>query len=154
MKSNPCPCNSGKTYRECCEPYHLGKALPRVPEELMRSRYSAFSKHLPDYLIETSHASLNKFQTRKSILDWAQENDWKKLEVLSASDKQVEFKAYFMDAKGVDQVHHELSDFVFENGKWLYKSGEIDPAVKSDSIVGRNDPCPCGSGKKYKKCCG
>ena len=28
------------------------------------------------------------------------------------------------------------------------------PVVKSDQVVGRNDPCPCGSGKKYKKCCG
>ena len=29
----------------------------------------------------------------------------------------------------------------------------VEPA-KSDRSVGRNDPCPCGSGKKYKKCCG
>jgi len=26
--------------------------------------------------------------------------------------------------------------------------------VKTATVVGRNDPCPCGSGKKYKKCCG
>ncbi len=28
------------------------------------------------------------------------------------------------------------------------------PAVRDDERIGRNDPCPCGSGKKYKKCCG
>ena len=26
--------------------------------------------------------------------------------------------------------------------------------IRSDKVVGRNDPCPCGSGKKYKNCCG
>lgn len=29
----------------------------------------------------------------------------------------------------------------------------VEP-IKADRNVGRNDPCPCGSGKKYKKCCG
>jgi preprotein translocase subunit SecA len=36
-------------------------------------------------------------------------------------------------------------------------SGEYQPVqqrVRSGAKVGRNDPCPCGSGKKYKKCCG
>jgi uncharacterized protein YecA (UPF0149 family) len=28
------------------------------------------------------------------------------------------------------------------------------PLVRHDPKVGRNDPCPCGSGKKYKQCCG
>lgn len=28
------------------------------------------------------------------------------------------------------------------------------PYVRMEKKVGRNDPCPCGSGKKYKKCCG
>ena len=29
-----------------------------------------------------------------------------------------------------------------------------EPVKRDDTIVGRNDPCPCGSGLKYKKCCG
>ena len=33
-------------------------------------------------------------------------------------------------------------------------SGPKTPYVKKDAEVGRNDPCPCGSGKKYKNCCG
>jgi len=33
-------------------------------------------------------------------------------------------------------------------------SGPRKPAVRGSDRVGRNDPCPCGSGKKYKKCCG
>jgi preprotein translocase subunit SecA len=34
------------------------------------------------------------------------------------------------------------------------EGGAKRPTVKKDRKVGRNDPCPCGSGKKYKKCCG
>jgi SEC-C motif domain protein len=147
-----CPCCSGGLYSECCEPFHLNQALPKMPEQLMRSRYSAFYLHLADYLLATSHSSLQKLQSKKSILEWAQENEWVKLEVLHTNDKQVEFKAHFKDKEGSPQVHHELSDFALEKGKWLYKSGEIDPPVKAH--IKRNDPCPCGSGKKYKKCCG
>ena len=32
-------------------------------------------------------------------------------------------------------------------------SGKVKPVVRAGSKLGRNDPCPCGSGKKYKKCC-
>ncbi len=149
-----CPCCSGKYYEKCCEPYHKEKTFPQSPEQLMRSRYAAFTLHLADYLLATSHPSLNRQQTRKSILQWAQENDWQKLEVLFTSEKQVEFKAYYKDYSGQNHVHHELSDFVLQNGKWLYKSGIIDPPIRSQENISRNAPCPCGSGKKYKRCCG
>ena len=33
-------------------------------------------------------------------------------------------------------------------------SGSINKTVRGVKKIGRNDPCPCGSGKKYKKCCG
>ncbi len=33
-------------------------------------------------------------------------------------------------------------------------SGKIKPVRRPGSRIGRNDPCPCGSGRKYKKCCG
>ena len=35
----------------------------------------------------------------------------------------------------------------------IEKTKKVDP-IKADSAPGRNDPCPCGSGRKYKKCCG
>ena len=44
---------------------------------------------------------------------------------------------------------HENSRFVKEQGQWFYVDGDL----KSQAKVGRNDPCPCGSGKKYKRCC-
>lgn len=41
-----------------------------------------------------------------------------------------------------------------EKRKDLYLSQKKSNTVVKDKKVGRNDPCPCGSGKKYKKCCG
>ena len=41
-----------------------------------------------------------------------------------------------------------------EKRKELYKASKLSGTVVNDKKVGRNDPCPCGSGKKYKFCCG
>ena len=35
-----------------------------------------------------------------------------------------------------------------------YEAGDLSPEPASGRKIGRNDPCPCGSGKKFKKCCG
>ena len=53
--------------------------------------------------------------------------------------------------------HHEIAEFRREDGKWVFFDGELVPQapyVRKEAKIGRNDPCPCGSGKKYKKCCG
>ena len=44
--------------------------------------------------------------------------------------------------------------FTEEKRKELYKEQKNSGTVRKEQKVGRNDPCPCGSGKKYKKCCG
>lgn len=41
-----------------------------------------------------------------------------------------------------------------EELKKLYKEQKASGTVRKEKKIGRNDPCPCGSGKKYKKCCG
>lgn len=38
-----CPCQSGKPYTECCQPFHLKTAFPETAEQLMRSRYAAYT---------------------------------------------------------------------------------------------------------------
>ncbi|HEY6611883.1 MAG TPA: YchJ family metal-binding protein, partial [Pseudomonas sp.] len=59
---------------------------------------------------------------------------------------QVTFTARWQDAAG-EQAHRERSDFVRVAGRWYF----VDPTVTLKA--GRNDPCPCGSGLKFKKCC-
>ncbi|MBT8492606.1 MAG: SEC-C domain-containing protein, partial [Deltaproteobacteria bacterium] len=73
-----------------------------------------------------------------------------------ATDDIVEFIARYK-ARGADLHHHERSTFAQQDGEWFYRDGQIvkpKTVVKDSPKVGRNSPCPCGSGKKYKKCCG
>ncbi|MBO6211413.1 YchJ family protein [Algoriella sp.] len=120
-----CPCCSGKPYENCCEPFHLAKENPENPEQLMRSRYTAFAKVLTDYLVETTHFSTQKLHDAKDIEDWAKSNKWLKLEIVFAKDDKVRFRAFYQDQKGDIYEHDELSTFKQENGKWFYVDGEF-----------------------------
>lgn len=116
----------------------------------MRSRYSAYTLKLGDYLYATWHPS-----TRPLSLDiQSDETPWLRLEVIATdkgvegdSEGIVEFSAHYQGGQ-----LHERSRFVKEEGKWFYLDGEILPPVVA-AKPGRNEPCPCGSGKKFKKCC-
>ncbi|MEG1388407.1 MAG: YchJ family protein [Algoriella sp.] len=120
-----CPCCSGKTYENCCKPYHLGKDLPQTPEQLMRSRYTAFALVLTNYLVETTHSSTQKFNDFSDIEDWAKSNKWLKLEIVFAKDNKVRFRAFYQDKNNEIYEHDELSTFAQENGKWFYVDGEF-----------------------------
>ena len=175
MKS-ACPCGSNLDYNKCCEPIIDGTALPATAENLMRARYTAFT--LPDvsFLKKTlAPESQHDFDV-KSTEQWAKNSKWKGLKIIStkkgtAEDTKgtVEFVAtYEVDGEGVD--HHEVSEFRKNNdGQWLFVDGDshthkegedhhhhtpVETVVRTEPKVGRNDPCPCGSGKKYKKCHG
>ena len=50
-------------------------------------------------------------------------------------------------------ISYLMVDYLFVVVK-LYPLIKVNAPVKADKKVGRNDPCPCGSGKKYKACCG
>jgi SEC-C motif-containing protein len=91
-----------------------------------------------------------------------EETTWRGLEVLrveagGVEDQvgQVEF-VFRYRRRGRDFMQHELSQFRRDNGQWIYQSSEMNPKSppRQVSKPGRNDPCSCGSGKKYKKCCG
>ncbi len=111
------------------------------PKELMISRYEAFVKKDWDYIVKTS--------THQTLQDLKQPSDivWLNLDVLNAHDNSVEFKAYYKEYGKVG-VLHEKSLFILEDGVWKYASGEL-----FSTKIERNEPCPCGSGKKFKKCC-
>jgi SEC-C motif-containing protein len=139
-----------------------GKIHASNAQTLMRSRYSAYCTIQIDYLLQTTHPSVRKNYVANSMEEWARSSDWQKLEILSRTrggendDRgEVEFKAYYLDSKKNLIIHHENSEFVKENERWYYLKGALNPAAKLTSgKTNRNDPCPCGSGLKYKKCCG
>lgn len=123
MPSLNCYCGSGKPFATCCESYINNIQKAPTAEALMRSRYSAYCVQAGDYLVATTHSSTRKFHNKKNIMEWSKSNQWLKLEVLSATETVVEFKAYFLDDRLKANVHHEKSNFVKEDGSWFYVDG-------------------------------
>lgn len=125
MVQNKCYCGSQKNSLDCCEPFVNGTKKAPTAEALMRSRYVAYVTHAVDYLVETTHVSERKYHLKSDILNWSVSNKWLKLEIIKATENTVEFKAYFIDSNGKNQIHHEDSTFVFENGSWFYVDGSF-----------------------------
>ena len=161
MSKESCACGSGRGYARCCGPFLSGEALPETAEELMRSRYVAYTRQDIDYLESTSSAAVRKTFKRRQAKKWARSATFTGLDVqateLGGPEDMagiVEFEASFQE-RGKPHILHERSAFGREDGAWRYTGGTKSPAVRrTGTKVGRNDPCPCGSGKKYKKCCG
>ena len=122
---NLCPCCSGKLYEECCELFHSKKEFPKTAEELMRSRYAAFAIPNGDYLWETTLPNKRKFHHKTELENWGKDNTWTKLEIIQSSEKEVEFKAYFTDKFGQENIHHERSTYKKVDKKWYYVSGKF-----------------------------
>ncbi len=143
-----CPCGSQKTYERCCGTYHSGEAAP-TPEALMRSRFSGFVRKQTEYLLATWHPS-----TRPKHLDFADSPEWESLSVLASDargdDGYVHFKAYYRSGEQWCFLE-ERSVFVRESGRWFYVNGDTRDGTAKP---GRNDRCLCGSGRKFKRCCG
>lgn len=156
-----CPCDSGSTYAQCCEPYIKGTLNAPTAEALMRSRYSAYVEHAVDYIIDTCAQNEKEKIDYKQTKDWSERSKWLGLKIISTekggendTEGTVEFEANY-ELGGLKDQHHENAKFVKQNGRWLYDEGTIVPktVVRTAPKVGRNEPCPCGSGKKYKHCC-
>ncbi len=117
----------------------------------MRSRYSAFATYNVDYLLKTSAPELHATNERELLEQHCSVVTWLALHVLRSKTKdttgQVEFAAFFERENSLEQLH-ELSQFEKRDGQWVYTKGEFLPPLK----FGRNDPCWCRSGKKFKKC--
>jgi SEC-C motif-containing protein len=155
-----CPCGSSKNYDQCCEPFITATALPNTPEELMRSRYTAYTQANTEYIAETMKAPANRDFNPEEARSWAADVKWLKLEVVTSSQQEnegtVEFIAQYSH-EGKRYVLHELSLFRRDDKQWYYVDGngpQSKPVTRATKKIARNDPCSCGSQKKYKKCCG
>lgn len=162
----PCPCGSRLAYSACCAPLHQNTPAPNA-ERLMRSRYSAFCLGKIDYLLATLAPQSRQPNDAEGLRHTIKQTQWLALQVLGSGtdggDEWVEFVAFYQklpaqamnDAsasagKRADGQLHERSRFIQQDGRWFYLDGRILPPVKWP----RNDPCWCGSGIKFKKCCG
>jgi len=153
-KEKMCPCGSGKEYQRCCGPILAQETTARTAEELMRSRYTANVEQHVEHLFASWHSTT---RPKGMNIDY---NRWSELQILDTvaggpedDTGEVEFRALYLQGE-LRGVLHERSRFCREDGQWSYLDGEIlESSLTEPEKVGRNSPCPCGSGKKYKKCC-
>lgn len=156
-----CPCGSGVPYSECCEPIISGDRQATTAEQLMRARYSGYVFAKMDFVFESTHPDHREGYDHAGTKEWAETAEWQGLEIIN-TDKggkddsvgEVEFIARFIE-KGNNRAHHEAGQFKRKDGRWYFTDGEmVRPKPLTVTKIGRNDPCTCGSGLKYKKCCG
>ena len=166
-----CPCGLDFPYTDCCGPLIRGVSYADTAEDLMRSRYTAFAKGEWDYLEKTRYPG-DPSDGETSSLFSQDGRVWTRLEIFESQKGgafddtgEVSFAAYYSDG-GQEKILRETSKFIKENGKWYYSQAQSQtqaqapsrdssqPFVRKSPKVGRNDPCSCGSKKKFKKCCG
>jgi len=146
-----CPCHSGQTFDRCCGRFISQDELPENAEQLMRSRYCAYRLGNLEYLNATWHPDFRPVDLAND-----EKIHWFGLEIL-ACDQQaqraiVEFEAQLL-VDGKVNAMHERSAFVRDQGRWLYTEGELLAPSFTPWKPARNESCPCGSGKKFKRCC-
>ncbi len=155
-----CPCGSKKLFTLCCQAIINGDSAVTA-EQLMRSRYSAYATNNAQYIYDTYAETSKKEQSVDEIAQWAKQCKWIKLTIHPSTvaglkeqqqNDKVEFSAHYLQKNKLFCLR-ELSSFVKENNNWRYLDGEIIFHDHQEKIKA-NQPCPCGSTKKFKKCCG
>ena len=125
----------------------------------MRSRYTAYTQANIPYIVKTMRGPAAKNFDAEEAATWAKQVTWLQLEVKQAKTEStkglVEFLAHYLQDNKKYCIH-ELSEFHFEEDQWYYVDGHVTQNNHNNNSakISRNDPCPCGSTKKYKKCCG
>ncbi len=158
-----CVCGKGESLETCCGPYLSGKSWPTTAEALMRARYAAYATQNIDFILRTHHPSTIGSVDRENTEKWSRSAEWLGLEIVSVEQGgetdeigTVGFVARYT-IRGVTIPHRERAEFEKLDGKWYFVDGKEQkppPVRREGPEIGRNDPCPCGSGKKFKKCCG
>ena len=163
LDTNLCPCGSTHRLDQCCLPVIQGKKRADTAEQLLRARYTAFVTGDIDFILTSHHSKTRAEIKREEVEDWSKNSKWLELKIIQVEGGQstdtqgnIIFGAYY-EAEGKNHEHLEKSFFEKEKGEWKFldaQSVQVGTFKRLEPKVGRNDACPCGSGKKYKKCCG
>lgn len=167
MTKELCPCGSGLALKECCGQYLEGTQQPPHAEALLRARFSAFCLEQYAYILETTHPDFRDDMTEDTVRENSKGVRPLRLDVRESGTapardgsgeafETVTFIAMY-DVKDRPYQFAETAYFRREGDTLYYVEGMRHRPLgyrRAMSKVGRNEPCPCGSGKKYKKCCG
>jgi len=145
MPDPTCPCGTKLPFGACCKPYLDGAAEAATPEILMRSRYTAYTRGDYAYLKRTWHPST------VPTFEGETPGTWAALTIVKAGGTQVEFIAKLIVGDQLALLH-EVSDFEKVDGRWVYRAGTFKGSDAPPKKIGMKDPCPCGSGDKFKRC--
>lgn len=133
---------------------------PKTPKALLEARYKAYAKGNIDFIIESCHPDIRKKMNRKEIEEWSRNSKWHGLDVEDTHEEGdsgfVKFTCRY-EQQGQEVEHREIAEFrKAGDSKWYYYDSRKPPTTiqREGPKIGRNDPCSCGSGKKFKKCCG
>ena len=149
--AKPCPCQSGKTYDFCCRIIHLGQQKAELPEELMRARYSAYVFGIKDFILSSW-----AFESRPEHLTLNGKIRWFALEIVDSepvSAQSTSAHVSFAAKYGHDNrlfILEERATFIKRSNRWFYLGGDSRSYARK---LGGKAKCPCGSGKKFKRCC-
>lgn len=129
----------------------------------MRARYTAHAIGQFDFLETSVHSRHREPLEKDKMEQWNEAVVWQGMDVHTTTGGgerdetgSVSFTARY-SVNGIEQELREDAEFAREDGQWRYVDGTVHghtPYRREAPKVGRNDPCPCGSGKKHKKCCG
>lgn len=125
-KEQNCPCGRPKEYIDCCGKAHQNIANAKTAEDLMRSRYVAFTRADGDYLMDSHHSMTRKSVRKEELVHWAKSVKWLKLEIVNTkgggeddTEGIVEFKAHLSEGSK-KKVMHQHGKFLREFGHWVY----------------------------------
>lgn len=128
----------------------------------MRARYTAFTRGDIDFILNTHHSKTRGEVKREEIEEWSRDSEWHGLKIVEQEagkvgdqEGMISFCAEF-STQGKNNEHWEQALFQKEDGHWRFldaRALKTGPYRREEPKTGRNDPCPCGSGKKFKKCC-
>jgi SEC-C motif-containing protein len=125
--TKPCPCHSGEIFQNCCQPLLKGAKPANTPEQMMRSRYTAYTLIDISYIERTMQGKALRSFNAKEARQWAQSVIWLNLQVIRTTQTDdrgtVEFIAQYSVAGTLQQMH-ELSQFKKIKGFWYYTDGE------------------------------
>ena len=155
-----CPCGSTLLFDDCCQRFIAQNSFPKTPEQLMRSRFSAYATKNGQYIFDTYGVTQRSAQSVNEIQTWAEECIWLALKIHQSDQTSVDFSAYYVVDNTLCELR-EKSNFTLEQGKWRYIDGNVTVHNEIKKVK-RNEPCPCNNyptaftvkkGKKFKHCC-
>lgn len=116
MSEEPCPCGTGRSLADCCEPLLTTERLAVTAEELMRSRYTAYVFGNLEHLWRTWDGRTRPDHVPPGDVQWT------RLEIREVVDGGPDDTTGIVDflARHLEGVHVERSEFTRRGGRWFY----------------------------------